>query len=453
MEDSACCALFVAFFDPIEGNTLEWSACSKNSPNDKAVLLNNIEMLVLAPGFERMDKEYVTFRHNSIANVFGCSAFHKLSTTDAKERFARMRSVGVMGRSAVNIRKLVPFLTWLATCLNKNPNNFSLVEKASEALFNNVTTIESCLDIFLTDNQNDIEIKTFGEDVTSLKAVPQLQLSIDHSHFLVIWRAILSKYRVLLYSKHNAGLLCDVALDLLCSGCDAVSQPLMFRTYDSDEHIFKDTNNAWFATSTDMRLVLGMGKPVPCWDILIDFDNGSSGVQFKHDRHVVHTTKLQNSTSSENILSSFTIHMNANCDSQVRNCMHKCNNDSMWQMVKENSPNHSTTHACDADRRRLYLSIWWNKLETDIKKNINMETTPGLNQQIQKQRHSNAIKILIKQYAIDSTYISWLLWLCEKSGVDVSNISYAAIVKLKFGLFAQKMMKKRNKGTVVPINS
>ena len=321
--------------------------------------------------------------------------------------------------------------------------------------------MERSLETFLSENQNVIGINTFGDNETtthqsSLQPMPRNKFSIDHANFLIIWRAVLSHSRVL--------------------GGENASKPLLFRTNDYDaegvESIFEAGNASWFAATTDMRLVLGMGKTIPCWDILIDFDNGSSGAQFKQNKHIiqsvtVHFNTATTSTSNNNNnytgaaggLSSFTMHLTGHCDSRIRQSIHK-GNDTMWTQGIEHSltqQNITINNAGDSyvERRRQFLKEWWNTVANEIVTIIDMQKKAQAdlkNPTVRKQKN-NAIKVLLRQHVIDATHIPWLLFICEKMGVDVSGLSAVAKMQLRFGLFKNRLSKKSTGGKVVPINS
>lgn len=443
-QDFVCYAMFVAFFDPVEGNKLEWSITNSNKSQEEKGLLDNVEMTVLAPGFEKIDEDHVIFQHHSMSNVFGCAAFHKLTTTDPKERFSRMRSVGVMSNNVSHMHKSIPLLNWLACRVNNNPGDWSLLEKASDVLFScsQTTNIVSDIDAFFKVNE---EISP-----QCLKSTTLSTLSIDYASYLVIWRAVLSQCRVLLFSKSQAGCLCDMAVLLLKSGCKN-SQPLMFRTYDVNESLFDDSNSSWFAATTDMRLVLGMGRPSPCWDILIDFDNGNSGAHFKQDNNIIHSVLVRNSNFAPKTISSFTIHMTGKCDQRVRQSICK-NNLQMWKVVNNPHPltaSSANSENSDTDYRHQYLASWWEKVESETKAIANMESThPEM-----KVKKNNAIKVFLRKFAVESSHIPWLLYICAKFGIDVSGISAVAIMKLKLGLLIGKLTKSTASKKIVPINS
>ena len=434
---AVCCCLFVAFFDPVQGNKLEWWTFSPGFDQEKSSsILSNIEMLTLAPGFEKLEKEYVLFQHYMFPELFGCSAFHKKSTNDPVERYARMRSVGIIGSDVKLIRKLVPFLTWLTACTNNDPGNVQLLEEASNVLFQQQSNISSCVSTFVDNNIssggdiscNDAKVLSFStEDV-----------AIHHPNVLAIWRAITSKRRVLLFSRKHAGLLCDLALDLMNCVSTSTSRPLLFRTFDYDfEKLSQQSHSSWFAVSTDMRLALGIGGS-PCWDVLIDFDGESGDIQWKKSDKILKSANLD----YPGPLSYFIIHMTNKCDARVRKSILN-HNKTIWNLAQNNSLV-SYDNCDDIYSMKLSLKLWCHSLESDI-------TSIAATEPSNSKSRMTLISNLIKKYAFEAASIPWILYLCELGGVDNLKVSFSMMMKLKLYVIA-KTIAKRNSNKVAPFN-
>lgn len=371
-----------------------------------------------------------------------------------------------MTNSASYARGLEPLLVWLAMRVNEDPAKKSVLEETAEVLFASSqppleleVRINALMTSYSAAASTDSSSESAPPHFTAAKT--SHQLSIDHESFLVIWRAVVSNYRVLLHSKANAGRLCDITLDLLRSGCAATSQPLMFCTYDYDSDdgwLQGGMTTAWFAASTDMRLVLGMGATSPSWDILIDFDNGASGAQLKQNKSVAQSVVVDTQASGApspqgQAAAKFTVHMTHSCDPRVRRTIFK-HNLSMWQLVREHGG--GSTSSSGAEGTHDSLVAWRRNFDTDAKAIADMQTTEQQSvsdKTTNKLQHSAALQLLLRQYSLHSSHISWLLYLCARRGVDVASVSTLVTLKLRAGVLLSHMCKRSSRGRVVPINS
>jgi hypothetical protein len=124
----------------------------------------------------------------------------------------------------------------------------------------------------------------------------------------------------------------------------------------------------------------------------------------------------------------------------------------MWKVVNNPHPltaSSANSENSDTDYRHQYLASWWEKVESETKAIANMESThPEM-----KVKKNNAIKVLLRKFAVESSHIPWLLYICAKFGIDVSGISAVAIMKLKLGLLIGKLTKSTASKKIVPINS
>lgn len=230
---------------------------------DSTHLLDNIDALALAPGFQYSSFDYVSFRHSTGngAGIWGFVGFDRLRTNNPEERFSRLRSVGILTSNYELGRKLVPLLAWLANELNLSRS--SLCTCISEPVDSNPKSDESLntfrlvSDLLMhSDLDVDAHVWTAAEVFTTLfkqLSVANIKRYLSYCRkyslnscliesrsgivcdtpcvslplyqgvdflkadpgLLCVCRALLENRRVLFFSKVGLGRICDIAWDII----------------------------------------------------------------------------------------------------------------------------------------------------------------------------------------------------------------------------------------------
>ena len=199
-----CLGVAVFYFDPREGNVVEW--CFPPSLDAESS-----EFSAIASGMHESPADFVYFRHG---RLYGLSCFHKLRTGDAEERDVRMRAVAAFSPELEPLHRHHAALLAHAARLNANPGD---TEPLLRLLEPSPPACEVCAadapPLMLRPSATARAWATWAE-------VPEadggaLLAALGGSRLLTLWKALLLRRRVLLYAPPPVGELCERALRTL----------------------------------------------------------------------------------------------------------------------------------------------------------------------------------------------------------------------------------------------
>ena len=414
-----CNAVFEVFFDPIKGSTLEWYRSANTT------YLKDIELLVLGPGFQNTETDYIVFQVPSNPLICGAAAFDLLKTTAPEERYARMRSVGVLGSSMSSLRRLIPILSIVAKEINRVPNNFTLVEELADVLMD-VQCTQQTVSEFVTRIQNNFIGIIDMPSVQLWGPIAESPLVINHPVFLLLWRAVLCRRRIILFSKYGAGKLCDVCLDL--EQCTTMSyennikrkiQFLMYRTSYQENDIlsFTSKNEAYVMATTDPSVLIG---PVP-WDIVIFMHNRCDEEGNTVDSLLRHISKKDKTSSylDDSEQQSITVYFSENCDIRVYNSINSSKEEVFWKWILQNQ-NENISMESNIDLTKGFLTRWCNSFMTEVLQHYldsTLEPT-STNSSVSYISRRTLLRIC-KAHKVEKSQLPLFVLMCEAIGISV----------------------------------
>ena len=201
-----CLGVAVFYFDPREGNVVEW--CFPPSLDAESS-----EFSAIASGMHESPADFVYFRHG---RLYGLSCFHKLRTGDAEERDVRMRAVAAFSPELEPLHRHHAALLAHAARLNANPGDteplLRLLEPSPAADAYEVCAADAP-PLMLRPSATARAWATWAE-------VPEadggaLLAALGGSRLLTLWKGLLLRRRVLLYAPPPVGELCERALRTL----------------------------------------------------------------------------------------------------------------------------------------------------------------------------------------------------------------------------------------------
>eukprot|EP00736_Rhodelphis_marinus_P003263 Rmarinus@m.29997 len=199
-------AVFIVHFDIKKGNVVEWIY---PEDFDYGVL----EFKAMASGFHRVDNDFVVFK---LGSKFGLASFNNRSTDDASERNARMRSVGVIMPTHHGLRKYYPFLSVEAMWSNEVPEDRSRLidlyhsHETREKLRAMPSPHKLKNEVGVRHRRYTVSLPTPLEIINEAGSFATF-LKYFGSSVFQLWKAVLLRKRILLYSPTPIGVLCDRA--------------------------------------------------------------------------------------------------------------------------------------------------------------------------------------------------------------------------------------------------
>eukprot|EP00164_Ancoracysta_twista_P002558 GFYU01003406.1.p1 GENE.GFYU01003406.1~~GFYU01003406.1.p1 ORF type:complete len:448 (-),score=116.20 GFYU01003406.1:63-1406(-) len=186
--DSSVIAVYIAKFDTLKGNMVEWS-----HPPEFAVS-EQVAFRAICSGWHKLSNDFVYFKYD---DCFSIACFNNLHVENSEERGARMRSVGVFVKSFSGMQVHFDFLHREARKLNQ--------EDASDV---------SRLIAYYNEHKRT---STGIPRPMSREGTAELVKPMTFAHFLyflgqqawVIWKALLLRRRVLFYTPVPVGVVCD----------------------------------------------------------------------------------------------------------------------------------------------------------------------------------------------------------------------------------------------------
>ena len=426
-----CLAVFAAFFDPQMGNMLEWSATG-----DNACLLDEIEMLVLGPGFQYSSDEHVVFRLPGQSHIYGVASFNLLKTESQVERFSRMRSVGVLGTDVEEIRRLVPLLNYISRQLNYTPHEYSLLDTVSAVLMAPDCSDESILGLL----ERHINVLEDQSAVQLPEKIHRVPLVLSDPAFLILWRSVLCRRRVLLYSKTNAGKLCDLCLDLCtCSGLHGTDTSmgrfatrdfhnLMYRTISFEKEVSRlsGEGHSWLIATTDASLVT---LPPIDWEVLVVLekphgDKEDTDKYLVERSNVMHTISI--STRVDEVAATITLYFCNKNDRRLFSNYKRRKDEQLWRHIHSMPGTVSVQHSdVTADKLKSGLISWHRNMCCELVNAMLVEEEEnGQQMSPSSGQHRilySALSDICKHYGVHKTYFQWTAFFCEVFGVDVCN--------------------------------
>lgn len=422
-----CLAAFAAFFDPHKGNVLEWSRAGEN-----ARLLQEVEMLVLGPGFQYSSDEHVVFKLPGKENIYGVASFNLLKTDNEKERFSRMRSVGVLGADVDELRRLVPLLNYISRQLNSRPREYSLLETVSSVLLAPGCSDDSILGLL----EQHINTETDGPQVHLSDKNHLVPLVVSDSSFLILWRSVMCRRRVLLYSKIGAGQLCDICLDLRAC-CGALNPDnkiegnatrdfhnLMYRTISFEQEIalLSGEGHAWLIATTDASLVTL--RPID-WEVLVVLQK-QNGAKVDSDKYLVDRNNVTQAISVPTIVdnepASLTVYFCERSDRRLFAHYKRTKEDLLWRHI-HSMPTSNIAIKIDntADCVKYGMVSWYYRMCQDMTDGIISICTDNDAGSVEKSIQHSTLRDICKEYGVHKSNLQWIIFFCEVIGITVCN--------------------------------
>jgi hypothetical protein len=486
-------------------------------------MLASLDALVLAPGFQHSSFDHLCFLHRT--GQWGFVGFDRVRTDRPEERFSRMRSVGLLTGDAVLGRALVPLLAWLAHDLNTHRSlEIDGHISSSGGGSSSSGTVGACgggvtpgpadagvqclhllgrllLDSVSTDPHNSVIAQFFHEKPDLSKAyccycemyglstglsiglcqplgAPAACCRLWTPSLLAVWRALLLRRRVLIYSKVGLGRVCDLARQLLsllsvksASNPDPTSgiTPLLFRTgmYRLTEsgsgaaavgaaHTGAHTGDSgsrcgWLMVTSDASLI-EQGVHFDCdWEMLVIFDTILDATNADTETRVV-LAREGGATAMESIgtatptvshrdlgytLRLSTVPTEAGTGGRARPPLSEsvlfapALDTALWERVGSSSDDSDLTSSC------MRFASWWQGLFAEVvaaattaAATTAATTTAAATTAAAEQERwidESFLHAASRRYGLPMEYLPWLCEVCFASGIDVRACSQGLV--------------------------